>query len=171
MAADLRGLFESQKELAVKPHWVATDSTWFNLAAPLDIGGATVEGLELRAGAVQSLPDRAVRFHLQYHPARGPCNPLCRVEWRPLSPHTNPNKGPKSLQLRKIKGTHVHGFEMNFLDAEGRMLSGNLPIAEIINPEPNSFQELLAVVGKRLRINDMDQIEPPPWREADLFGV
>lgn len=171
MAADLRELFEAQKDLAVKPQWVATDSAWFNLDAALDVDGVTVEGLELRGGAGQALPDRAVRFQLQYHPARGPCVPLCRVEWRPLAPHTNPNKGPEHLRLLKVDGTHIHGFENNYLEGEGRMISGNLPLAEVLNPDPKSFQELLDVAGKLLRINGMEQIEPPPWREADLFGM
>ncbi len=170
MGADLRELFEANKILASNPKWIATDSTWFDLEAPLDIDGVTIEGLELRAGAGQSLPDRAVRFHLQYHPARSPCIPLCRIEWRPVSPHTNPNQGPEHLRLLRIVGSHIHGFEMNYLEDEGRMRGKNLPIAEPIDPDPSSFRDLVDVVAAEFRINGMEQIEPPPWREGDLFG-
>ena len=171
MAIDLRELFEAAKTLTTNPRWVDTDSTWFNLGCPIDVDQVTVEGLELRGGAGQTLPDRAVRFQLQLHPARARCIPLCRIEWRPISPHTNPNSGPEHLRLLRIDGSHIHGFEINFLEADSRMRRRNLPIAEPLNPDPQSFDDLLDVVAKAFRISGMEKIEAPPWREADLFGI
>ena len=151
---------------------MATDSTWFDLNASLDLAsGETVQGLELRGGAGQSLPDRAVRFQLQYYPAKGQCVPLVRVEWRPLTAHTNPSNCAAHLKMQRIVGSHVHGFEMNWLTEMDRLRTGNLPVAEALSVDPSSFQELLVVVGKELRITGLEKIEPPPWREADFFGV
>jgi hypothetical protein len=172
VSVDLRAFVEAPKVLPVSAAWVAADSTWFCLNASLDLkSGETVQGLELRGGAHQSLPDRAVRFQLQYHPPKGQCAPLTRIEWRPLSPHTNPANCAPELSMLKIGGSHVHGFEMNWLADLDRMRTGNLPVAKPLMTDPSSFTELLVVLGEELRIEGLDKIEPPPWRVADLFGV
>jgi hypothetical protein len=169
---DLRELVEAPKTLPVRPAWVATDSTWFDLNASLDLSsGETVQGLELRGGACQSLPERAVRFILQHYPAKGQCVGLVRIEWRPLAAHTNPANCAPDLSMRRITGSHIHGFDMNWLPDLDRLRTGNLPVAEPLSVDPSSFQELLVVVGKELRIAGLEKIEPPPWREADFFGV
>lgn len=172
MSVDLRALVEAPKVLPVRPAWEKTDSTWFCLNAALDLkSGESVQGLELRGGALQSLPDKAVRFQLQYYPPKGQCIPLVRVEWRPLAPHTNPANCAEDLKLLKIPGSHIHGFDMNWLADLDRMRTRNLPVAKPLITDPSSFTELLELLGKELRIEGLDKIEPPPWREADLFGV
>jgi hypothetical protein len=172
VSVDLRALVEAPKILPVRPAWEKPDSTWFCLNASLDLAsGETVQGLELRGGAHQSLPDRAVRFQLQYYPAKGQCVPLVRVEWRPLTPHTNPANCAPELSLARVEGSHVHGFDMNWLTDLDRMRTGNLPVAQALSTDPSSFKDLLVVLAKELRINGLDKIEPPPWQEADLFGV
>jgi hypothetical protein len=169
---DLRELVEAPKSLPVRPEWEAPDSTWFCLNASLDLAsGETVQGLELRGGACQSLPDRAVRFQLQHYPTRGQCVPLVRIEWRPLAPHTNPANCASHLQMQRIVGSHIHGFDMNWLTDLDRLRTGNLPVAEALSVDPSSFQDLLVIVGKELRITGLDRIEPPPWRVANLFGI
>jgi len=162
-------LVEASKAIAGKPQWHAPDSTWLRLTAALDIDGGTVEGLELRGGATQTLPDRAVRFQLQYTPPRGPCTPLVRVEWRPLAPHTNPNIGEHPLM--RIAGSHVHPFDLNWLTEFGRMRGGNLVTARPLNPDPASYEEFLALVGKECRISGLERLEKPTWRLSDLFGM
>jgi hypothetical protein len=148
MSLSLPDLFKATKTLVGKPQWQEADSEWFRIAAQLAIEGVAVEGLELRGGAHQALPNRAVRFHMHHYPAKGPCVPLARAEWKPISPHTNPNCGPRPLE--RIFGSHVHPFEMNWLEDVGRMRSGNLQCARPLNPEPNSYAEFLAVVSKEL---------------------
>jgi hypothetical protein len=130
-----------------------------------------VQGLELRAGAAQSLPDRAVRFQLQYYPAKSECLLLGRIEWRPLSPHTNPANCAEQLKLLRITGSHIHGYEMNWLEEMGRLRTGNLPVAEPLKDDPTNFEALLEVVGREFRITGLEKIERPPWRMANLFGV
>ena len=170
MAPDrLPELFHTEKAIAGKPTWQASDSTWFRLTCSFEINGETPEGLELRGKAIQTLPDRAVCFHLQYYPARGPCTPLARAEWRPMSPHTNPNVG--AFPLMRIVGSHIHAFDLNWLPELGRMRAGNLVTARPLNRDPASLDEFLAVVGEEFRIKNLEKIERPPWRLGDLFGI
>jgi hypothetical protein len=169
-AFDFPAIVQAEKQVAIKPQWEATDSTWFKLACALDIGGGTVPGLELRGMAHQTLPDRHVTFHLQHHPSRGECVHLARIDWRPLGFHNNPDCGPKHLRLARIDCSHIHRFENNWL-ADWEKPRKSLPIAEVINPDPSGFDELVALVGKEFRISGLDRLERPDWRMADLFGV
>lgn len=129
----------------------------------------TLEGLELRGGALQTTPDRAVTFHLQYYPAKGPCIPLARLDWRPFAPHTNPNVGEQAML--RIEGSHLHGFDLNWMPEFGRMRTGNLPIARPLNPDPKTYEECLALVGREFTIGGLERVEMPPWQIGDLFGA
>src|SRR5258708_441458 len=139
MAFDLPGINAADKVLSGRPHWEMPDSVWFCLTGSLEIDGATLPGLELRGGACQSLPDRAVRFQLQFQPPRGPCIPMARAEWRPMNVHINKAVGPSELQMLRIHETHIHSFDLNWLADEGRMRIGNLPVAKTIRPDLQSF--------------------------------
>jgi hypothetical protein len=86
-----------------------------------------------------------------------------------LGVHTNPNSGEQPLM--RITGSHIHPFELNWLPELGRMRAGNLMIARPLNPDPASYEELLAIVGKEFRISGLDRIERPSWRLGDLFGA
>ena len=167
---DLRALMETPKTVAIKPVWDAPDSIWFKCTVALDIDGVTVPGLELRGTAGQTLPDRSVSFHLQHHPPREECVHLARVDWRPLGSHTNPESGPRKLRLLRVEGSHIHGFDNNWL-ADSERLRMSIPVAELLDPDPASFEELVARVGKEFRIRGLDRLERPNWRMSDLFGV
>lgn len=167
---DFPALVQCQKQVAIKPQWEPTDSTWFKMACALDADGMTVPGLELRGIAHQTLPDRAVTFHLQHHPPRGQCMHLARVDWRPLGFHNNPDCGPKHLRLARIDCSHIHRFEHNWL-ADWERVRQSLPIAEVIDPDPEGFEGLIALVCKEFRISGLERLERPNWRMSDLFGV
>jgi hypothetical protein len=171
MTVDLPGLMAAQKTIAGRPKWERSDATWFCLTGSLEIGGATVPGFELRGGAGQSQPDRAVRMQLQYQPARGPCVPMARAEWRPGSVHTNKAIGPSELQMLRISGTHIHDFDLNWLPEQDRMREGNLPVARPITPDLQSFEEFLVFVGQVFKISDIQKVERPSWQEPGLFGI
>jgi hypothetical protein len=50
------------------------------------------------------------------------------------------------------------------------MRSGNLPQAESVEPEPQSFESLRDEVGNLFRINNISIVLPPPW-EYGMFGA
>jgi hypothetical protein len=169
MSFDLKYLVEVRKSLVVLPKWQVRDSKFFTLVSALDVDGVTVEGLGIRAAALQTMPDRGVMFQLEHAPPHGPSVQLVRIEWNPLRPHTNPNVGPVNLRLQRIDGSHIHGFTDNWIEGENRMRSGNLPIAFLIEKNPESFQQLLKVIGEVLNIDGIVDIEQPPWKEGELF--
>ncbi|WP_256807137.1 hypothetical protein [Bradyrhizobium sp. Bra64] len=171
MALDFPGMMAAEKTLSGRPKWEQSDSVWFCLTGSLEIDGVTIPGLELRGGACQNLPDRAVRFQVQYQPARGPCSHLSRAEWRPMGVHTNKAIGPPELQMLRISETHIHEFEHNWLPDEGRMRVGNLPVARPIRPDLQSFEEFLVFIGEAFRISGMQKVERPGWQEPGLFGI
>ena len=171
MPIDLPSLVAAEKTISGKPKWEQSDSVWFCLTASLEIDGVTIPGLELRGGACQSLPDRALRMQIQYQPPRGPCTHLSRSEWRPLGVHTNRAVGPPELQMLRISETHIHKFEDNWLPNEGRMRVGDLPVARPIRPDLQTFEDFLVFVGKEFRISDIQRVERPNWREPGLFGI
>jgi len=171
MAPDLPGLMAAQKAIAGKPAWERSNAAYFCLTASLEVDGATIPGLELRGGARQSLPDRAVRMQIQLQPPRGPCIPLARAEWRPTSVHTNKAVGPLELQMLRISETHIHDFDLNWLPEHGRMREGSLPVARPIRPDLQSFEDFLVFVGQAFRISNMQKIERPSWQEPGLFGI
>lgn len=48
-------------------------------------------------------------------------------------------------------------------DQIGRMREGNLPWAEVIDPDPPTYEAFLDLVRVRFRINGIDQIGAPAW--------
>lgn len=171
MSADLVAIYRAPKRFLSPPRWVASDSKWFTLTAALVIDGLVAEGLEIRGGASQTLPDRAVRFHMHMQPAGAASLALSRAEWRPMAPHTNPKCGHPHLEFMRIEGSHLHCFELNWLHDLGRMRSGNLRVARPINPEPSSYNDFLEVVGQEFRISEIASVPVPDWKMADMFGV
>lgn len=161
-------LYEAEKTLAQVPTW-RLDGRSFVLSAPLDVGGVTFEGLELRGRASCALPQRDVTLQLQYHPPTGPKYLLERLDWRPLKMHNNRAKGPPAYRNRPFRDSHVHPFELNWLADFERMRVR--PLAVPLDREPPSFAEFVAVAEVRFRIQSLaTSLGQPSW-QVDLFNV
>ena len=166
-------LVAARKEIDQFPGWsdpeAETGAMWF--VAPLAIGGVTQEAFALHGLALKYAPDCNVCFELK---ALGPRNrkiPLARYEWRSLrGGHTNSRRSGSPVSGQRMTATHHHSFGLNFLPAQGRMRSGNLPQAESVEPEPQSFESLRGEVGNLFRINNINIVLPPPW-EYGMFGA
>ena len=150
-------------KLLTAADWVDRGGGRVSLVAALEIGGATIEGLFLRATARRALADREVMFQVEYRPSFGAEEQLCRINWRPIRPHHNHGRGPEEHRFREIAGSHHHSFEANWVADENRMRSGNLPIAIPVSPDPSDFRQLVALVTKEFRINNLGGISVPPW--------
>ena len=148
--------------------WVEADNQRLRLVTALEIGNVVIEGLLLRGLAYKDRPDEAVMFQLEcdHDPARRD-RPIDRIDWRPLQNHMNRGRGPKRLQYKLIEGSHHHSFKLNWLGNEGRMLHNNLPIAEPIDPDLQTYAELVDFVKKCFRIRNLE-LPSPPW-EARLL--
>lgn len=140
-----------------------------SFTAPLDIGGVTIPHFWLRGRCIEDQPDREVSFQLEVgREGFRTRTPLIRVDWRPLSGgHGNPN-GSFDLADTFVAGSHYHAFELNWLEAEARMRTSNLPVAEEIIEPLQGFSDLLDFVKIRFRINGIEKIAPPEWVEKLL---
>lgn len=110
-----------------------------------------------------------VSFTLAYFPTnnRRESVRLCRVDWRPLTIHTNDHPNTPLELLGDVPGTHHHTFKLN-RSTTGAPLKA-LPIAEPIEPDYASFKELVDGVGAMFRITNAGSALSSPWPE-DLFG-
>lgn len=86
-----------------------------------------------------------------------------RIEWRPLKPHNNKNRGPEKYRNVLIKGSHVHPFDLNWNEAPSLVRRGNLPIAVPLPFEPTTFEDFLAFAQDELRISDLGSVQRPNW--------
>jgi hypothetical protein len=167
MSEDLRKLVDAMKDIPMVRSWGEPNRNYLSWVSPLDIDGVTVGGLQVRVEAHEHNPDEFVRAQLEYHPPKGKCEPLARVEWRPLSKHNNKGRGPEEYQFKPFRQTHVHRFDMNW-DAElQRLLSPNLPIAVPIQ-DIDSFDKFLDICNIELKIRNMSIVPVPPWQPRIL---
>ena len=165
MSDELRDPFFAEKRLSGELQWVdGHREGTFVLVCPLEIEGVTMEGLRLRASALKFLPDEELCIQMEFHGRRQKFEPMCRFEWRPLSPHDNKGRGPAEFRFRKIRGSHTHPFEMNLAESMRSTRSRNLRIAIPVVPDPATFEDALEFAGKEFRINNMRSIPRPLWQ-------
>lgn len=172
MAGTLHELVHADKSIAAPAEWVKRGRR-LELKLPLEIDGLIVEGLFLRASALEHLPDQEVMFQLEYHGVSipGGSGPLTRIEWNSLRPHSNKGKGPIELRFIDQQPSHVHYFEDNWSEGNGALLRDNLPIARPISETIQGFTELVDFVGNLFRINNIRLVKVPEWvLTLDLDG-
>jgi hypothetical protein len=169
MTDDLQALYEQKKRFPTRPVWRERDANWIQCVQALDIDGVTVEGLRFRATALLRRPDESVTFQIEYLPPRRQPRggPMSRVEWRPLSGHSNKGRGPAHLRNVLQTGTHHHHFHECWKDSPNQVRKGNLDIALPVEPEP-SWDEILVFVGKEFRIEPIEWVPFPPWKPLML---
>lgn len=163
----LQALAEAEKTLSVFPGWSEpegeTGYLWFD--APLDVGGVTEQGFVLHGGCYRYQPDRNVTFEVRVSKIPGRrCIPLMRTCWRSLKGgHTNPLRRDHPLSGKRVGPTHVHPFHANWLPDRERMRAGNLPFAEAIGQDFQSFTIFRDYAGNRFRINNIGVVTVPNW--------
>lgn len=165
MTLSIPEIMNSIKQLSVSPEWGVRDN-YSEFLVPLEIEGVTFQGLELRAKAYGSDPNKEVTFQIEYHPVGVKIGALSRFDWRPKSRHINKGVGPIELHYRKFElyETHFHDFDLNWLGHENRMRSGNLPVARPIDEDPNSFEELTILVENLFKVDGLKDISRPLWQ-------
>jgi len=173
MSTSLKTLVESEKLVAGSPQWVDqhknSKDDQMRLVASLSVNGRVLQGLELVGRARLGIRNAYASFSLIYLPtdSRRDAVRLCRVDWRPLTPHVNDHPNTPPHLIGDIESTHHHSFTLNWAEKSGAPLKA-LPIAEEITPDYQTFKELLDGVSKLFRICNT-AILPSPWPK-DLFA-
>jgi hypothetical protein len=138
-------------------------------SAPLEIDGVVEAGLTLSGGATAHHPDRHVTFELAVAGVGGIRRVrLMRADWRDLKGGHSNNRRQCAGTGKRVPETHLHSFELNWIEAERRMRRGKLPCAEPIDEDLQSFEALRSFVGRRFRINNIGIVPRPDW-VYDLF--
>jgi hypothetical protein len=164
LVVTLEEIVEAEKSLSGVQKWIRKEPNQLSMVCALEVDGITMASVQLRMRALEEEPDRAVMIQLEYNPPKGRGERLVRVEWRPLSPHTNNNKAPEPYRLAVLGSSHIHRFGDNYHKPEGRMLRGNLPHAIPLEPDLPSFSELLTFTSKELNILNLNRVATPPWQ-------
>ncbi len=160
-------ILESHKSAPTLQGWQPPDAGGFiRWSTPLDIAGATVEGLFLYVRCLRSEPGRDVSFVLAHEPA-GKSEHIDRIDWRPIKAHVNRFIGPAEYRGLRINGSHRHHLLLNTKD-DGTLRGNNLPIAAPLESEPKNFEELVAFVAACYNIAGLGNLLAPAW-EGDLF--
>lgn len=173
MPTPLKTLVESEKLIAGSPGWVEkhkdSKDDQLRLVAALRIGGRVLQGFELVGRARLGIRNAYTSFSLIYLPTdnRRDAVRLCRLDWKPITPHSNDHPNTPPELIGDIDGTHHHAFALNWAEKNAAPLKA-LPIAEEITPDYQSYAELLDGVSKLFRIANA-AILPSPW-PVDLFS-
>lgn len=171
MPTPYKTLVESDKLIAGSPIWVEKNAKTgdLKLVASLRVGGRVFQGLELVGRARTGIRNAYASFTLIYLPTdnRREAIRLCRVDWKPITPHSNDHPNTPPELVGDIAGTHHHPFGLNWSQGNGAPLKA-LPIAEEITPDYQSYTEVLDGVADLFRIANAASL-PSPWPE-DLFG-
>ena len=162
----------ADKSLAQFIGWSEPESEtgycWFN--APLIIGGVVEQGLVLHCGCLKHVPDAHDTFQIQVtKPGTRRHLPLARVDWRSVTGgHSNPRRSGSPVSGKRCSSSHHHSFDLNWLEQESRMRSGDLPMANDIPQQIQTFEEVRDLVGNLFGINNISIVQPPKW-EYDFF--
>lgn len=138
--------------------------------ARVSIDGALPRGLRFRISIFPTYPNVAT-FQLEIDiPGSRTCMPLYRLEWQPLSGHSNGRNCSPELQdlIFKPGDTHEHLCTDNLSHAEGRVLKSGVQAARGLDHDFGSFDEALSYVCDKLNIQNPGDI-PPSEAQAELF--
>jgi hypothetical protein len=166
MAADYADLAKASLSLLTPVGWSPADVDGvMQFVVPLAIDGLTIGGLHLRGRCYEQYAERAVMFQVEYAtPGKRSREALTRLEWRPLTEiHQNRRHPDPEHSMISFVGSHFHPFDLNWLPREKAMRRPNLPIAVRLTTDPASFDDLLDIAGKLLKIDGMNKISRPDW--------
>jgi hypothetical protein len=162
MPFDPIALFNDGHKQLAGGEWGVSGSN-LELRSYIASGGVTLPDVEFLATAELFIPDERVVLQVHRLSGPGPLRPLARICWRPKTGHENRKVGPHRLHLKEFPGSHIHRLEDNYIALEERMRSENLPVADELPWEPQSYLELLVLAAEEFRIMNLTQLPLPPW--------
>ncbi|WP_342151105.1 hypothetical protein [Methylorubrum sp. SB2] len=117
-------------------------------------------GVQLHGRAHPHRPDEDVSFQLCLDEPDETW-PVARIDWRPVSPHTN--RMPDAFRGTTVWDSGLHPFEENAVHGLTAMKAKNLPVCRPLLPEPASYADALAAVSATLNIVNANALPVPPW--------
>lgn len=169
MGTTLPEIADAEKELSgALPPWNEDESGKFDITVPLEIRGITVQRLYFKAHAVKDRFEEDVTFQLIGSASGERPVGFDRIDWRPYHIHMNQGGCAPELRFLTLAQSHRHAFHLNWLADQKRLRAGNLPVAMPLDPEPNSWEELLVFVGNCFKIKDLGRLEAPGWERVLL---
>jgi hypothetical protein len=166
----LRNFVQSWKSIATSVAWTPPDpdDSYIRFMVPLEIEGIVESGLFLTGGTYLNYPDQNVTFEISFRSNGTKPIWLARIDWRSLrGGHSNQRRKCRSVE-RRVRSTHIHTFEMNWIEETGQMKKGRLPCAENIEEDIQSFESLRQFSSAALKIKNIDVVPVPKWT-YDLF--
>lgn len=166
---DLCQSLAMQKRLVGVLDWALINQTR-RLASTLEISGVIAQGLSFRMTCYPDLPDEKVAVILLVEIKSKP-RPFARIDWRGQI-HENRHVAAGNLLYTDAGRTHFHDPRLHLTMSMDDLFGGkvDLPVAQRIDPEPTSFEDLLSVASDLLHIENMKDIPVPPWSlPASLF--
>jgi hypothetical protein len=128
------------------------------------IDQAMPRGLKFRISVFPTLPNSAT-FQLECdQPGQRTCVTLYRMEWRPISSHTNGLGPPTPEDIRGLSfspgETHEHICTDNVTMFEQRIIKPGVHAARRVEPDPATYDDALAYVCARIRIVNPGDVPP-----------
>jgi len=159
-------LFNAPKSLAQAPVWTRSDPEkavlWFDV--PIEIDGLVVANFTLHGECRLDLQDQNVGLELIHRSAGGyRRRALGRLDWLSIKGgHTNKKRRGWPYPCPRTPPTHYHSFDLNWL-GDTNMRPGDLPVADGIDGELQTFESMRAMAGFLFRISNIELVPRPPW--------
>lgn len=136
--------------------------TFFECRVRID--QAMPRGLKFRISAFPTFPNSAT-FQLECdQPGQRTCITLYRMEWRPISAHTNSMGPPTPEDLRGLSflpgESHEHICTDNVTMVQQRIVKPGVHAARRVEPEPTTYDDALAYVCAKIRIINAGDVPP-----------
>lgn len=165
---ELRDMLLAPKRL-IKPHGWKTKRAMLVMASAIEIDGIGAQGIEFLASCNSEREEEQVSFILLASIGLK-LMPFARVDWRG-QPHSNKEGATEEHRFKDAGRTHFHDTELHMHFNFSKLFNGknNLPVAREITPEPSNFAELLEKAGELLHIENLSEIETPPWAPRTSF--
>lgn len=162
---DLCRFQNSQKRIISQKSWRLTNSTLRSVWS-IEVDGVVEQGLTLLAACSAERPEENVAIVLRVEVGLKPLA-FSRIDWR-NKPHDNRQAVCGVYRHMSAGRTHFHDPNLHEDIDVNSFFEMNIPIALPIEPEPTDFCALLDISAKLLHIDNLSDIEAPPWAPRTL---
>lgn len=164
---ELCALLKAPKRLVSLRDWKRVNAQ-LRLAAALEIDGIVPAGLSFEATVAAEYSDENVTLMLHAFIKQKP-RPFARIDWLTKA-HPNVHRYCGPLRYVDAGRSHFHDTKLHVdIDFDELFLGKlNLPCARALDPDPPDFKELLVISSQLLHIENLQEIQTPPWQPRNF---